>query len=577
MPDRTSSIVFLIMRRMRVPLLVLLSVYMLAIVGMTLMPGILVDGERHYMDFFHAFYFISYTATTIGFGEIPYEFSGAQRMWAALAMYLTVISWIYAIGALLALVQDDTLRKVFVQRRFTYAVSQIREPFYLICGYGDTGEALVHALDEHDIRTVVIEIEQDRIDNLILANHPVYIPCLCEDASRPRFLLQGGLNNPYCAGVVAITNNNLANLHISITTKLLNSKVKAIGRVDSHEVAANMASFGTDYIYNPFEIFAAQLKTMLHSPSLHVLLEWFIGRRPYASHQCLTPPREGIWVLCGYGRFGKSVYEQLRKEYKINLMIIDIAPDKMGYPRGQCIVGRGTEAVTLRQARIEEAVGLVAGTNDDIDNLSIVMTARELNPDLFVVIRQNRSDNQIIFEAAHADVVMQASQIIADHIRVLLGMPMLNEFMTLARQHGEPWSQHLIKRINRMQIEKPHIWETRITKRDTPAVFDLFAHKQVVNIECLLTDPREREHSLSAIPLLLSRDHEKILIPDETECLHAGDRILWCGTPMSASLMKWSLNDPFILAYISTGRIIPRSYIWRWFQTKFGHETPLIG
>ncbi|OUD12208.1 potassium channel family protein [Thioflexithrix psekupsensis] len=567
MKDRSSSIIFLVMRRMRIPLLVLLSVYTISIVGMTLIPGIEVDGKVYYMDFFHAFYFISYTATTIGFGEIPYSFSGAQRLWVSISIYLTVIGWLYAIGTILTLIQNDTLKKVFTVRHFIGSVQRIKEPFYLICGYGDTGESLVHALDQHDIRTVVVEIDQTRIDNLILDNHPVYIPNLCDDASRPQVLLQAGLKSPYCAGVVAITNNNLANLHISITTKLLNPQVRAIGRVDSHEVAANMASFGTNYIYNPFEIFAEQLKTMLHSPSLHVLLEWFIGRRDRVTLRDLNPPRQGIWVLCGYGRFGKSVYEQLRKEQDIHLVIVDLAPEKMGYPRGQCIVGRGTEAVTLRQAHIEEAVGLVAGTNDDIDNLSIVMTARELNPNLFVVIRENRSENRIIFEAVHANVVMQASQIIADHIRVLLGIPLLNEFMTLARQRGEQWSQHLIAKINQLQIDNPYIWEVNINKKDTPAIFELFKQKKAVNLECLLADPRERSEKLCAIPLLLVRAQECLLMPDETESLRSGDRLLWCGTPMGASLMKSSLNDALVLHYVSTGETIPRSYLWRWLSS----------
>ncbi|HHB91617.1 MAG TPA: potassium transporter TrkA, partial [Thioploca sp.] len=76
-----NTVVFLIMRRMRIPLLVLLTVYTIAIIGITLMPGKDNEGNLWYMDFFHAFYFVSYMGSTIGFGEIPYEFSKLQRMW----------------------------------------------------------------------------------------------------------------------------------------------------------------------------------------------------------------------------------------------------------------------------------------------------------------------------------------------------------------------------------------------------------------------------------------------------------------------------------------------------------------
>ena len=58
------------------------------------------------MGFFDAFYFMSYTASTIGFGELPHPFTEAQRLWVTISIYLTVIGWAYAIGSLLALFQE---------------------------------------------------------------------------------------------------------------------------------------------------------------------------------------------------------------------------------------------------------------------------------------------------------------------------------------------------------------------------------------------------------------------------------------------------------------------------------------
>ena len=102
-----ENIVFLILRRMRPPLLTLLIVYAIAVFGLTLIPGRDPDGNVWYMSIFHAFYFISYTGTTIGFGEMPHAFSDAQRMWVSLSLYAAVISWIYAFGTILALVQGQ--------------------------------------------------------------------------------------------------------------------------------------------------------------------------------------------------------------------------------------------------------------------------------------------------------------------------------------------------------------------------------------------------------------------------------------------------------------------------------------
>jgi len=564
--DKMNTVIYLIMRRMRIPLLVLLTVYTVAIIGMTLMPGIDDQGNPWRMNFFEAYYFVSYMGTTIGFGELPYPFSNIQRMWVTLSLYMTVIAWIYAIGALLSLVQDKALRNTIVESRFARAVGNIHEPFYLICGYGDTGSALVSCLEKRLMRSVVIEIKQERLNMLILENYPVYVPKLCADASKPIHLVEGGLKNPDCAGVVAITDDNLVNLHIAITTKLLRPDLTVIGRVDSHDVAANMASFGSDFIINPFKIFASKLHIALQSPNLLLLRDCLSGYK--TSCQLLEAPQSGLWVLCGYGRFGKAVYERLKGKQDLRLVVIEAMPEKTGLPPVECVKGRGTEADTLQQAHIEEAVGLIAGTDDDVNNLSIVMTARELNPNLFVVIRQNRADNQIIFEAANADITMQPSQIIANHIRVLLTTPKLVDFLRLTKQRGSQWTRQLVTRLkDELHSMPPEIWQMTINQESTPALWEALKDK-TINLKCLQMDPRDRDNKLACLPLLLIRDEEEIQLPEESECLKQGDQVLWCGKPGTASWMEWTLRDPLVLTYLATGKIVSRSAIWRWLQNK---------
>ena len=63
---------FLVLRRLRRPLIILISVYAVSTLGLTLIPGIDGEGQPWKMAFFHAFYFVSFMGSTIGFGEIPY-------------------------------------------------------------------------------------------------------------------------------------------------------------------------------------------------------------------------------------------------------------------------------------------------------------------------------------------------------------------------------------------------------------------------------------------------------------------------------------------------------------------------
>ena len=110
-----NNITALVLRRMRAPLLVLITAYAVSIIGLVLVPGVDDEGQTWHMGMFDAFYFVSYMATTIGFGEIPYDFTHAQRLWTLVAIYLTVVAWFYALGTILTLVQDQGFQQALVE------------------------------------------------------------------------------------------------------------------------------------------------------------------------------------------------------------------------------------------------------------------------------------------------------------------------------------------------------------------------------------------------------------------------------------------------------------------------------
>mgnify|MGYP006225569827 CR=1 FL=1 len=306
-----DNIVFLIFRRMRAPLLALILTYSIAILGMVLIPGRDADGNVWHMDFFHAFYFVSFMASTIGFGEIPHAFTAGQRLWVSFSIFFTVVVWLYSIGTVLALLKDETFQNALTERRFARRIERLRESFYLICGYGQTGEALVRSLTERNQHAVVIDILEERVNILQLENLREYVPALCGDARKPAHLLEAGLKHPLCEGVVALTNSNEANLKVAITSKLLHPEIEVICRADSHDIEANMASFGTNHIIDPFDTFAQHLSTAIQAPCLSLLQDWLSLGYSDRLKEPVYPPNKGLWVVCGYGRFGKAVYGKL--------------------------------------------------------------------------------------------------------------------------------------------------------------------------------------------------------------------------------------------------------------------------
>lgn len=103
-----SDVFFLVLRRMRFPFILILSIYSFCVAGFALIPGTdaLTGAPTKPMTLFEAFYVVSFTAATIGFGEVPQPFNTAQRLWMTMTIYISVAAWSYSLVAVLSLLQD---------------------------------------------------------------------------------------------------------------------------------------------------------------------------------------------------------------------------------------------------------------------------------------------------------------------------------------------------------------------------------------------------------------------------------------------------------------------------------------
>jgi voltage-gated potassium channel len=572
-----NPVIFLFLRRMRAPLIVLIGAYAISILGMVLVPGLdnNGDGIADHLSFYYAFYVVSYTATTIGFGELPYEFSPAQRLWAMVVIYLSVVAWLYAIGKILALIQEPAFRQAVIENAFERGVRLMREPFYILCGCGDTGTLLLRAMSQRGMRAVVIDRNPDRLNSLDLEDLGMSIPSLAADASVAQVLIMAGLRHRHCIGVVAITDDDSANLKVAITAKLLHPGIRVICRAETADVDANMRSFGTDWVINPYENFADRLAMAIHSPGSYLLYQWLTGVPDEPLPSPLYPPH-GMWVICGYGRFGKAVFKRLRGE-GIKMRVIEADPSGTD-ASDFCIVGRGTEAATLEQAHIKDAVGIVAGTDNDANNLSIVMTAADLNPDLFMVARQNRSDMAPVFAAATLDLVMQRSEIMAHDIFSILTTPLLKRFLDLIPTQDNEWANQLVSRITAVVGEVvPQVWSITINQEQAPAVSDWLHHGRVVLLDQLLRDSRDWQRHLPVLTLLhLRRNGKEIIVPEEVTIeLEVGDRLLFCAPVGVRERMHWTLQNLNALRYAQSGQERADSYLGRKLQAwQHRHHRP---
>lgn len=558
---RHNNVFFLIMRRLRAPLILLIVIMAVSVLGLTLAPGFDADGKPGRLSFFHAIYFISYTATTIGFGELPHAFSEQQRLWVLLCIYMSVIGWTYTLGTLFALLSDRSLQQAIALQRFKRAVRRLREPFYLVCGYGETGRLICQSLDRMAYRAVVVELDEARVGEIGLHSYAADMPALAADAGNPETLKIAGLTHPNCIGVMALTNDDNANLAIAIAARLLAPRVPALCRAATRETAANMASFGTRHIINPFEEFSATLALALQAPAAWQLLSWLTGLPGTTLAQHREPPR-GPWIICGHGRFGRLMVDAMDAQ-ALPVTIIDRQAPGDG-TGGRFVQGDGTGAATLHEAGVRHAVGIVAGTGNDIDNLSIAVTARGLNPALFVILRQNQFANRALFEAFDSDITVVPSEIVAHECLAILGTPLLAPFLAEIRERDEAWCAWLLERMGRrFGREVPEVWSERINLSRTPALYRRLMRGETITLDMVLRAHANRYEYLACEVLYVARDaDDNLVIPPANMPIRPGDELLLVGRPGARHGLGLNLANEHALAYVLTGEDLPGGWFW---------------
>jgi Trk K+ transport system NAD-binding subunit len=569
--NQASATIFLIMRRMRAPLITLIVIFAVSVVGLTLIPGINPDGERVWMSMFDAFYFMSYTATTIGFGELPWPFTTAQRLWVTFSIYLSVIGWAYAIGSLLTLLQDRAFRRAVRLRRFTRKVARLREPFLLLAGYGRAGELLVKAFDALGQQVVVIDESAERIDALDLGSYHADIPGLVADAANPHHLSVAGLGHAHCSGVLALTNDDETNLSVTMAAELLRPDLPVISRTVSATIGERMRAYGVPSVVNPFDRFGDHLRLALRAPASYQLLNWLEagpgGVLPERGH----PPADGRWVMCGYGRFGREVTEDFR-EAGLDVTIIEAGESRDHAPG--VIVGDASELAVLAEARLDTAVGLVAGTDNDTTNISLLANARRLNPRLFLAARQNRPTSAALFEAMRVDALLVPTEVVAHEVYAQISTPLLWKFIQGIPGEGDDWAADVVQRlVQDCGRELPALWKVKLDREQAPALSDWLADGKVALGELLLS-PEDRERRLHIVPLLLRRGDETILTPDNDTVLAPGDELLFAGQGSERRELEGTMVVDASSAYVLFGQRIPASWVWRKLSRKVTMPTP---
>lgn len=138
-------------------------------------------------------------------------------------------------------------------------------------------------------------------------------------------------------------------------------------------------------------------------------------------------------ILCGFGRIGRNIYEFIKTE--VPVVVIERNPEVIKELLERKILfieGDATLEETLIKAGIERAKALVAALGEDAENVYITITARNLNPSLYILSRADHPKVEKKLYQVGANKVVSPYIIGARKMALALLKPNVMDFMELA-------------------------------------------------------------------------------------------------------------------------------------------------
>ena len=551
---RNNSL-FIILQKMRKPFLVILITYTISMFGFLLIPGVDLDGNTYHMTIFDAFYFISYTATTIGFGELPYPFTYTQRIWVTFSTYLTVLGWFYSIGSLLTLLQDQLFLQEIEKTKFLRQIKNLNEKFIVVLGYNQITRKIITKALNQGLRTVVITKDKMEMNNLLLENFTPTVPVLFSENYSVKVLEVAGLNKRNCKAIVSLLEDDALNLKITLIAKTLNKNIKVAVKSTTTNHTENLKDLNAEVVINPFSIISSEINMALSAPNLFKLEKWLYGIDDLNATLPIFP--KGLYIICGYGRMGRKIFEKLTDtNVEVKLIELDKNKDRKFTPDeiSHLVFGNADDKELLLNVGIENAVAIVAATEDDTTNLSILATAKKLNPNIVTIVRENDILDDFLFKNANINHIFTPSKILVNKVTNALVNPLSDKFLKMIIKKDNEWASKLVSKLLQEIDAKPLLLEVEISESTTPQIFNYLKSEEIAYLSLLGISLHNKEHRNNIVPLLLQRENDIILTPEWENEIKIGDKILLACDNHAKDDIEYICQNAYEFYYAITGK-----------------------
>ena len=218
-------------------------------------------------------------------------------------------------------------------------------------------------------------------------------------------------------------------LYVSESVSPFDAFYQTIATVGNGGVSARqITSVGGKIVTVALLLLGGALLVYFVSTLLEVKLEDQVSR--YFGGQRMRSRIEKLrdhFIICGFGRVGEEVAIEFSRR-SVPFVVIENAPEaaRRATERGYLVLeGDATGDEQLQAAGVAAARGLVAASNSDANNTYITLSAKALNPRIFIVARTGSGGSERKLAQAGADRVISPYSIAGRHIALTAIQPSL--------------------------------------------------------------------------------------------------------------------------------------------------------
>ncbi|MEA1916410.1 MAG: NAD-binding protein, partial [Campylobacterota bacterium] len=377
------------------------------------------------------------------------------------------------------------------------------------------------------------------------------VPAFVAEATNQDMLKMAGIHHKNCFAIISLFEDDIKNSQIATISKLLNKNLDVIVKGTSKQHIQHYEHMGLKHIQNPFEIVSERIYYGITSPHIWLLEMWVYGHILKLRDRDRFP--KGKYIVCGYGRMGQAITNGLNKA-GVEYVLYPIDSQEYKKSKQSTIFGDDEDIEKLLELGVMHSNCIIAVTKNDLLNLSILNQAKNLNPDIFTIARENSLDDITIFKASKVNKAYIVEEILANTTYNYLARPLAYIFINEVRKKSEKWGKTIVKMMNYITGMNPLYFEITINNRDAYALSEALRRDDKITLADLRRSRSDNTKRLNIVYLLLKREDEIFLLPHSSMKLKLDDELLISSNEDAQEDFEYIINNIYELNYVLENR-----------------------